>query len=89
MDVRVFEEKDNYVAVSVKDYGIGIDEKEQQQIFKRFYRISGNKDETYSGFGIGLYLSNEIIERHKGKIFVNSEIGKGSEFTFTLPLNEN
>lgn len=89
VDIRIFEEKENYVAISVKDYGIGIDEKEQQQIFKRFYRISGNKDETYSGFGIGLYLSNEIIERHKGKIKVNSEIGKGSEFIFTLPLNNN
>jgi signal transduction histidine kinase len=41
-----------------------------------------------SGFGIGLYLSAEIIERHRGKIWVESEIGKGSEFIFTLPLGQ-
>ena len=74
-------------AVTVKDFGIGIEEKELTQIFKRFYRISGEKADTYAGFGIGLFLSNEIIERHNGKIFVKSEIGKGSEFTFTIPLN--
>lgn len=89
VDIRIFKNKEDHVAVSVKDYGIGIDEKEQQQIFKRFYRVAGNKDDTYAGFGIGLYLSSEIIERHKGKIMVKSTIGKGSTFTFTLPLNQN
>ncbi|MFV8225793.1 PAS domain S-box protein [Christiangramia aquimixticola] len=89
VEIKVFREDENNVAVSVRDFGIGIDEKEQQQIFKRFYRISGNNDETYAGFGIGLYLSNEIIERHNGRIFVNSTLGEGSEFTFTLPLNQN
>ena len=87
VQLRIYEPEKDYVAVSVKDFGIGINEKEQSQIFKRFYRISGNNDDTYEGFGIGLYLSNEIIERHNGKIFVKSEIGKGSEFTFTIPLN--
>jgi two-component system, OmpR family, phosphate regulon sensor histidine kinase PhoR len=89
VEVRIFREQEDNVAVSVKDFGIGIDEKEQQQIFKRFYRVAGNNDDTYAGFGIGLYLSSEIIERHKGRIFVNSTLGEGSEFTFTLPLNQN
>jgi len=87
VSVRVFKTEDNQAAVSVKDYGIGIALQEQQQIFKRFYRVSGNKDDTYEGFGIGLYLSNEIIEKHQGKILVKSEPGEGSEFTFLLPLN--
>ncbi|GAA4647292.1 hypothetical protein GCM10023115_52540 [Pontixanthobacter gangjinensis] len=87
VQLKIFEPEKGHVAVSVKDFGIGINEKEQNQIFKRFYRISGNKDDTYEGFGIGLYLSNEIIERHNGKIFVKSELGKGSEFTFTIPQN--
>ncbi|MDX1761484.1 MAG: ATP-binding protein, partial [Christiangramia sp.] len=87
VDIRISEIEDNQVAVSVKDYGMGIEEKEQQQIFKRFYRVSGKRTDTYAGFGIGLYLSNQIIERHNGKIFVKSELGKGSEFTFTIPLN--
>ncbi|TRO66446.1 PAS domain-containing sensor histidine kinase [Christiangramia sabulilitoris] len=89
VEIRVFNESPDNVAVTVKDFGIGIDEKEQQQIFKRFYRVSGNKDDTYAGFGIGLYLSSKIIERHNGKIMVNSAIGEGSEFTFTLPINQN
>lgn len=89
VSVRIFKTQDNQAAVSVKDYGIGIALKEQRQIFKRFYRVSGNNDDTYEGFGIGLYLSNEIIEKHLGKITVISEPGTGSEFTFLLPLNQS
>lgn len=89
VNIKIYDHDNDQVAVSVKDFGIGISEKEQHQIFKRFYRVAGNKDDTYSGFGIGLYLSNEIIERHNGKIFVKSELGQGSEFTFTIPLNQN
>ncbi|MCH4823146.1 ATP-binding protein [Gramella lutea] len=89
VEISVYDHKDGQVAISVKDFGIGIAKKEQDQIFKKFYRISGNKDDTYAGFGIGLYLSNEIIERHQGKIYVKSEKGKGSKFTFTLPINQN
>lgn len=79
---------DNFAVVNVKDLGLGISKKDLQNIFRRFYRVEGKNQDTYSGFGIGLYLSNEIIERHRGKIFVKSKIGKGSEFTFTLPLNQ-
>lgn len=89
VQIKVYHAQKDNVAISVKDFGIGIAKKDQKKIFKRFYRVSGNKDDTYAGFGIGLYLSNEIIQRHNGKIFVKSEIGKGSEFTFILPLNHN
>ncbi|MCM8570075.1 PAS domain-containing sensor histidine kinase [Gramella jeungdoensis] len=89
VQVKVFHEEENNVAVSVKDFGIGIEKKDINRIFNRFYRASSMNEKTYSGFGIGLYLSNEIIERHNGKIFVDSEPGAGSEFTFILPLNQN
>lgn len=87
VQVRVYRSDNDKAAVSVKDYGIGIREEDIKKIFNRFYRVSGKNDNTYSGFGIGLYLSNEIIERHNGNIFVESNPGEGSEFTFTLPLN--
>lgn len=75
------------VSVSIKDEGIGIPEKDLKNIFKRFYRVESENQNTYSGFGIGLYLSNQIIERHHGSIQVKSTPGQGSEFIFTLPLN--
>lgn len=86
VDVKIFQENEDFVAVSVIDHGIGIQQEEIQQIFKKFYRVPGNRDDTYAGFGIGLFLSNNIIERHNGKINVESEFGKGSQFTFTLPI---
>ncbi len=72
------------VTVSVKDFGIGIDKENHGHIFKRFYRITEEKEDTYSGFGIGLFLANEIIQRHQGFIEVQSKKGEGSEFSFTL-----
>ncbi|MDR5589062.1 PAS domain S-box protein [Christiangramia sp. SM2212] len=74
----------NKVAVSVQDSGIGIDKENLKKIFKRFYRIDFKNEDTYSGFGIGLYLANEIMKRHNGKIIVESEKGKGSLFTFIV-----
>lgn len=89
VQVKIFHRKRNNVAVSVRDFGIGIEKKDFKKIFNRFYRVSSKNEKTYAGFGIGLYLSREIIERHRGKIFVQSNIGEGSEFTFTLPLNQD
>lgn len=82
--VKVQKHKNNQVAVVVKDKGIGIDKKNHRNIFKRFYRIGGKGEDTYSGFGIGLYLANEIIQRHNGTITVKSKKGKGSDFCFVL-----
>jgi len=86
IDVYIREASDNCVDVSVKDNGIGIDKHEHQKIFERFYRVDGKVEETYAGFGIGLFLANEIIERHNGSINIDSEKGKGAVFTFTLPV---
>jgi len=77
---------ENSIAISVADYGIGIAKSEQQRIFERFYRVEGRNELTYPGFGIGLFISNEIIQRHNGIICVKSEKDKGTVFTFTLPL---
>jgi PAS domain S-box-containing protein len=74
------------VSISVEDYGIGINKAEQKKIFERFYRVEGKNELTYPGFGIGLFIASEIIERHDGTIQVKSEKDKGSVFTFTLPL---
>lgn len=89
IEVKVYENEEDMAAVSVKDFGIGISEKDKKLIFNRFFRVPGKNEDTYSGFGIGLYLSQQIVERHNGEIIVNSELGQGSEFIFTLPINEN
>ncbi len=74
------------IIVSVKDEGIGIKPSDADKIFDRYYRVENNSTRNISGFGIGLYLSAEIIERHDGKIWLESEHGKGSTFYFSLPL---
>jgi two-component system CheB/CheR fusion protein len=83
--LRIFDTEDDKAAVSVADKGIGIAKKDQKEIFKRFHRVEGKSEETYAGLGIGLFLANEIVERHGGELLVESEFGKGSVFTFTLP----
>ena len=78
--------KDGQVIVSVKDEGMGIKAEDLDKIFDRYYRVESNRMRHISGFGIGLYLSSEIIERHDGKVWVESEPGSGSTFYFSLPL---
>ncbi|HTB52391.1 MAG TPA: PAS domain-containing sensor histidine kinase [Ferruginibacter sp.] len=75
------------VKLAVSDSGIGIPKSQQPMIFDRFYRVSGTKENTYSGLGLGLYISFEIIKRHQGNIGVESEEGKGSTFYFELPIS--
>jgi len=74
------------VQVSVKDEGIGIKPADQEKLFDRYYRIESAQTQAISGFGLGLYLSTEIIQRHNGKVWVESEMGQGSTFHFSLPL---
>lgn len=78
---------DGKVQVSVRDYGIGINSEEQRKIFARFYRVEGRNEQTFSGFGIGLYVAAEIIRRHHSRLWVESEKGHGSSFGFTLPVS--
>lgn len=73
------------VRVSLQDFGIGIAKDQQERIFSRFYRVE-NLAAHMSGLGIGLHISKEIINRHSGKLWVESTPGKGSIFFFELPL---
>ena len=75
--------KNDTLKVSVTDYGIGIPDDKIENIFDRFYRVE-NTSKNYSGIGLGLYISSEIIKRHNGQIGVDSELEKGSTFWFIL-----
>jgi signal transduction histidine kinase len=72
--------------VSVADQGIGIPVEEQSRLFQRFFRAHNATPRHFGGLGIGLYVSNEIVQRHGGHFVVESESGKGAVFRFTLPL---
>lgn len=76
----------NDAVVSVEDFGIGIDAAECAKIFGRFYRVSGDDEKTFPGFGIGLFIVQDILQRHEGNIWVESEKNKGSKFYFSLPV---
>jgi len=79
-------ESDGSVQVSVKDDGMGVKPEDQGKLFDRYFRIESALTQTISGFGLGLYLSAEIVQRHNGKVWVESEPDKGSTFYFSLPL---
>ena len=73
--------------VSVKDHGIGIALADQPRLFGRYFRVESLNNAKVAGFGLGLYLSYEIINRHKGKIWVESKPGEGSTFYFSIPIS--
>lgn len=79
---------DRMVVVSIQDVGIGIAKEQQKRIFDRLYQVTDPHEKTFPGLGMGLYISKEILKRHNGKIWVESEKGKGSIFSFSLPLNK-
>ncbi|WP_186292795.1 sensor histidine kinase [Mucilaginibacter corticis] len=74
------------VTVSVKDEGMGIAPEDTDKIFDRYYRVKTEHTQHIAGFGIGLYLSAQIVQLHGGRIWVESETGKGSTFYFSLPI---
>ena len=76
---------DRSLLIQVKDNGIGITKENIEFVFERFYR-GINSSEKFSGLGLGLYISADIVRRHNGKIGVDSELGKGSTFWFSIPL---
>lgn len=85
IEVRCWSEE-NQAIVSIKDQGIGIKPQDAGKLFERYYRVESDNTQHISGFGIGLYLSAEIINRHQGKIWVESEVSIGATFYFSLPL---
>ena len=78
----------NYAKISVQDFGLGIAPADQKKIFERFFRVS-EIQQKYAGMGVGLYICEQIVKEHGGALWVESEKGKGSTFSFTLPINKN
>jgi PAS domain S-box-containing protein len=76
------------VVVAIRDWGIGIPTEHLENIFHRYYRVESSSEHVIAGLGIGLYISKDIINRHKGSIWAESEVGSGSVFYFALPLPE-
>ncbi|RYG13822.1 MAG: PAS domain S-box protein, partial [Chitinophagaceae bacterium] len=82
------EDHEKTVQVCVQDYGIGISASKKDKVFEQFYRVSGSREHTFPGLGLGLYISSEIVKRLNGKIWVNSVEGKGSTFCFSIPVTQ-
>lgn len=78
-----------YVQISVADTGIGIPQNEIKNLFSKFFRASNVKTVEPSGSGLGLYLVKNIVRRHGGNIWVESTLGRGTAFYFTLPTDSN
>lgn len=79
--------KNNEYNIRISDNGIGISEKDQTQIFEKFYRVSHGNVHNVKGLGLGLYYTAQIVNAHQGKITVTSELKKGTTFTITIPIN--
>src|SRR5262249_40876166 len=77
--------KDGFVEVSVSDTGIGIAPEDQEKVFEEFRQV-GTAAKKVEGTGLGLTLCRKFVELHGGKIWVKSELGQGSTFTFTIPV---
>ena len=83
VEVQIVELKDR-VLISVEDHGIGIDPEILPRIFDRFFHLEKSGDELYSGIGIGLSITRQVILQHKGTLDVDSQPGKGAKFTISL-----
>jgi signal transduction histidine kinase len=78
--------KNDAIVVSVQDTGIGIKEEDMPRVFIRFEQLDTGMTRKTGGAGLGLSICKEIIERHNGKIWVDTKFGGGSTFNFTLPV---
>jgi len=81
------EQVPGYAKISVTDNGIGIPAEEQEKIFQRFYQVEKHLTRRHGGMGLGLSITLDMVEMHGGRIWVDSVEGKGSRFTFILPVN--
>lgn len=84
--IKDLEEK---VMISVLDTGVGIEEKYHKLIFDRFNQVLDENNKVKRGSGLGLTITSQIVKLHKGEIYVESKIGKGSNFVIILPVNPN
>jgi two-component system phosphate regulon sensor histidine kinase PhoR len=81
------EQREGFAVVTVSDTGIGIPEAEQTRIFERFYRVDAARSRELGSTGLGLAIAKHIVEAHGGRIGVESAVGQGSKFYFTIPLS--
>lgn len=81
--------KNNKILITIHDNGNGIEKKELKKIFEKFYRVPTGNIHNVKGFGLGLYYVQKIIDVHKCRIWVNSELGLGTEFTIEIPLTNS
>lgn len=86
VEITIFHDEEN-VTVAVRDFGIGINPEKLPHLFDRYYRVDAFGHQ-FSGLGLGLYITAEIIQRHNGKIGVDSNLGSGSNFWFSLPMDD-
>ncbi|MBI5348609.1 MAG: HAMP domain-containing histidine kinase [Chloroflexi bacterium] len=77
----------SFVRIEVQDMGIGVPADKLEKIFDRFFQADGSSTRRYGGVGLGLAICKSILTAHGGKIWAESEVGKGSRFIFTLPRN--
>jgi two-component system phosphate regulon sensor histidine kinase PhoR len=78
--------KNDYVVFTVSDTGIGIPTADQPRIFERFYRVDAARSREAGGTGLGLAIAKHLVEVHGGRVWVESEVGVGSRFHFSVPL---
>ncbi len=79
----------NSISISVSDTGEGIPEADLPNIFERYYRVDRSRNRATGGSGLGLTIAKRLVEAHGGTIEAQSELGKGSKFTFNIPIANN
>jgi two-component system phosphate regulon sensor histidine kinase PhoR len=77
----------NQLMIAISDNGVGIDNKEKQLIFKKYYRVSNDNIHKIKGYGLGLTYVKEVVKKHKGKVSIESETEKGTTFVVSIPLS--
>jgi len=86
--VKPWNGEGDMVAISVQDSGIGIPQDQLEKVFEKFYQVESSLNRSVTGTGLGLAITRGLVEAHKGKIWAESEVGRGSTFTFTLPISK-
>ena len=79
------EKKNSHILINIKDTGIGVSQDELKKIFNKFYQAYTGDDRKNEGTGLGLYICKEIVKKHRGEIWVESQPGKGSKFYIKIP----
>jgi two-component system sensor histidine kinase SaeS len=87
IEIKGVLQKGQEIAISIRDFGEGIEKDELPHIFERTYRVEKSRNKQYGGAGLGLAIVKTIVERHNGTITVSSVLGQGSTFTIVIPIH--